>query len=155
MRKVAFFRSALALLLCLAMVLPFVPLQAKAVSVENTEVIAACDHQYGDWAQTRAPACATEGQKIRTCGLCGNQEVTAIAALGHDYAAVQYDSNCLHCAHIAYTCHRCGDSYKVYDESLYTDWQEKKPDVEESLIQTKQQYRYSDYETIFTDLSLF
>ena len=99
MKKPAVFRSVLALVLCLAMVLSFVPYQAWAAECE------------------------------------------------HDYAAVAYDANCLHPAYTLYTCADCGDSYKTYPEDQYTAWQEEKPDVDESLIQTKLQYRTSDYKT--------
>jgi hypothetical protein len=41
----------------------------------------------------------------------------------------------------------CGDSYNTYPDEAMSDWQAEKPDVDDSLIETVTQYRYSDYET--------
>ena len=111
MNRPAFFRSALAILLCLTMVLSFVPMQAMA---EDAEPIAVHD-------------CAKDG---------------------HDYKAGEFRATCKQYPRTHYTCSFCGDSYDVYPEELYSDWQTEKPDVDESLIQSKTQYRTSEYETV-------
>ena len=43
-------------------------------------------HIWGDWIETFAPGCETEGEKERTCEVCGKTENEEIDALGHDYA---------------------------------------------------------------------
>ena len=111
MNRSAFFRSALALLLCLTMVLSFVPMQAAAAEEPAAQ--------------------AYDCQKD-----------------GHDYEAVKFKGNCQQYAHTTYTCKACGDSYDVYPDELYSDWQTEKPDVDASLIQSKQQYRTSRFETV-------
>ena len=111
MKRSAFLRSALALLLCLTMVLSFVPVQAAAEVVE----------------QAAAYDCAQNG---------------------HNYKAGTFRATCEQYPRTHYTCTYCGDSYDVYAEELYSDWQETKPDVDEALIQTKTQYRISQYETV-------
>ena len=111
MKRLAFLKSALALLLCFAMVLSFVPMQVSAA--------------------TAAPIAAHDCAKD-----------------GHDYKAGTFRATCQQHPRTHYTCSYCGDSYDVYAEELYSDWQETKPDVDEALIQTKTQYRTSQYETV-------
>ena len=112
MKRFAFFRSVLAILLCLTMVLSFVPMQAMAA--ESKPVALAYD-------------CAKDG---------------------HKYQAGEFRATCEQYPLTRYTCSVCGDSYDVYADELYSDWQAEKPDVDDSLIQTKKQYRTSQYETI-------
>ena len=112
MKRPAFFRSALAILLCLAMVLSFVPMQVMAEEAEPTAVAHDCTKD------------------------------------GHEYKAGAFRGTCQKYPYIRYTCTFCGDGYDVYPEELYSDWQPTKPDVDEALIQTKTQYRTSEYETV-------
>ena len=111
MKRPANLKSALALLLCFAMVLSFVPMQVSAATV----------------APIAAHDCAKDG---------------------HDYKAGTFRATCQQHPRTHYTCTYCGDSYDVYAEELYSDWQETKPDADEALIQTKTQYRTSQYETV-------
>ena len=110
MKRPAFLKSALALLLCLTMVLSFVPMQAAA---------------------------AVEPVAVHDC-----------ARDGHEYKAGTFRATCQQHPFTRYTCSYCGDSYDVYAEELYSDWQETKPDVDEALIQTKTQYRTSQYDEV-------
>ena len=43
-------------------------------------------HTWGEWTELFAPACETDGEKGRSCEVCGKTENEAIDALGHDYA---------------------------------------------------------------------
>ncbi len=43
-------------------------------------------HTWGEWTELLAPACETDGEKGRSCEVCGKTENEAIDALGHDYA---------------------------------------------------------------------
>lgn len=39
-------------------------------------------HSFGEWEETKAPTCTSEGEKTRTCS-CGETETASVAALGH------------------------------------------------------------------------
>lgn len=65
----------------------------------------------------------------------------------HNYAATRIDATCIDYGYTIYTCSECGDTYTVYDGD-YSEWSTTKPvGVAEDMIETKTQYRYSDYET--------
>ncbi|MBQ7346093.1 MAG: hypothetical protein IJW45_08555, partial [Oscillospiraceae bacterium] len=106
-------------------------------------------HAYGDWSTTTAPTCTATGVSSRTCSRCGGVETKTIPANGHDYSTVTHPATCLEYERIEYTCSVCGHNYSVYADELMTQWVETKPEgIDESLIESKTQYRYSDYETI-------
>lgn len=48
-------------------------------------VIPCTAHEFGDWAETKAPNCTAAGEKSRTCVYCGATETETIAALGHTF----------------------------------------------------------------------
>lgn len=65
----------------------------------------------------------------------------------HNYTTTHVDATCVDYGYTTYTCTICGDTYTVYDGD-YTEWSTTKPSgVDESLIETKTQYRYADKET--------
>ena len=115
-----------------------------------TETTPALGHSFGEWEVVEA-ACAAEGSRTRTCTTCGHEERQIIPATGHSYDAVQVPGGCGSSAYTEHTCAVCGHSYKVYPEEVMSEWLEVRPDVDESLIQQKQQYRYRDAETIVSD----
>ena len=45
--------------------------------------IPALGHSFGDWAETKAPTCETEGELARKCETCGETETKSVPALGH------------------------------------------------------------------------
>ena len=53
--------------------------------------INALGHTWGDWTETRAPGCETEGEKEHSCAVCGKTESEAIDALGHDADGVAWE----------------------------------------------------------------
>ena len=116
-------------------------------SIEYLEITTGCSHTFGSWSVTTAATCTSDGVQTRTCSQCGENETQVIAATGHSYTTVTYETTCQTIAHTCYTCSSCGDSYNIYGDASMTEWQETKPDVDESLIETGTQYRYSDYET--------
>ena len=116
----------------------------SVVKKENT----ALGHSYGDWNITAA-TCNADGSQTRTCTTCGNVETEVIPATGHSYAAAAIPGTCQEHPHTRYTCENCGDSYIRYPDSICSEWSTEKPEgVDESLIQSKTQYRYSDLETV-------
>ncbi len=114
----------------------------------NRETVEAKGHAYGDWTTEVEVTCTTDGLMKRTCTACGNVESKTVTASGHSFTASGYESNCQQYEHTEYICGNCGDSYNTYPDALMSPWQETKPEgVDESLIETGIQYRYSDYET--------
>ena len=49
----------------------------------STQEIAKLAHNFGDWAQTKAPACEVAGEQQHECSVCHEIETQAIAATGH------------------------------------------------------------------------
>ncbi len=112
-----------------------------------TESVTKLGHAYGSWTTTKAATCTESGSRTRTCANCGHVETQTITA-GHKYTSSALTETCQSHAGTRYTCDLCGDSYDVYDESLYTAWSATKPSgVASHLIQTKKQYRYADQVT--------
>ncbi len=97
---------------------------------------AGAEHHYGDWTQTKAPACTEAGAEERTCH-CGHTERREVAALGHtpgaaatctasqtcavcgavlaeqlghSYTEAVVAPTCTEPGSSTYTCH-CGDTY--------------------------------------------
>lgn len=104
-------------------------------------------HKYGDWT-TVAATCTTDGYKTRTCSACNNVDKQTIAATGHKYTSENVAATCTEYAKIKYTCSVCKDTYTT-SAQVYNEWQTTKPEgFDDSLIETKTQYRYSDYQTI-------
>ena len=98
-----------------------------------------------------APTCTetglTEGSYCSKCGEVFSEQ-TVVPATGHSYSSKVIPANCKEYEQTQYTCTLCGDSYKQSVQT-HSEWSETKPEgIEESLIETKTQYRYSDYSTI-------
>ena len=48
------------------------------------------EHSWGEWQETVAPGCGTEGEKTRICTGCGGVESRSLPALGHDWGEPVY-----------------------------------------------------------------
>ena len=83
-----------------------------------------CNHTWGEWVQTKAPACTEKGEMTRTCSRCGEAEHKDVAPLGHDL--IHHDAKAATCTEISWnaydTCSRC--DYTTYEEiaALGHDW---------------------------------
>lgn len=105
-------------------------------------------HSFGEWVVTNA-TCTTKGSKVRTCTACGEKETVEIPLTDHNYTSVVIGATCIDYGQTRYTCTNCGDSYTTSAGPVYSAWSETKPSgVSEDLIETKTEYRYSDYEEI-------
>lgn len=117
-------------------------------SAVQTQSIAAKGHSYGSWVTTTAAGCTTTGTQKKTCSSCGDVQTQSISATGHNYKSETIPANCTESEKIRYTCQKCGDTYDKYTGDEYSDWSTTKPTgVDESLIESKTQYRYADYQT--------
>lgn len=64
-----------------------------------------CEHQWGEWVETKAPTCTEVGEETRTCSVCGETETREVAAAGHNFGGEwQYDD-----AQHWYVCTVCGE----------------------------------------------
>lgn len=80
-------------------------------------------HTFGSWLQTKAPTCTGQGEETRICSCCGEKEVRAVEALGHDYRSKITAPGCIDQGYTTHTCTRCGDRYiDAYVEALGHDW---------------------------------
>lgn len=107
-----------------------------------------CAHIYIGTLLANA-SCEAPGVIRYTCSECDVYYDELTDALEHDYVAEIIPATCIDYDMICYTCSRCEDSYTEYAEGISTEWTDSKPSgVDEKLIETKTQYRYSEYETI-------
>ena len=70
-------------------------------------------HEFGDWQGTHAD-CVNDGEMIRSCGICGEEETVLEDALGHEYTnEITQEPTMLIPGIRTYTCIRCEDTYEV------------------------------------------
>ena len=75
----------------------------------ETVTVDALGHEMGEWYQTVAPTCTTEGENRRDCGRCDYYETETVDALGHTEADAVEEN------HIDPTCTEVGG----YDMVVY------------------------------------
>ena len=107
-----------------------------------------CDHSIVTDAAVAATCTTTgltEGSHCSKCGIVFAEQAV-IPAAGHSYTSKIVAATCRDYERVEYTCSGCGDHYSIY--AGQSDWTETKPEgVDESMLETKTQYHYSDYET--------
>ena len=83
---------------------------------EARTIVANGQHAYGEWQQTVAPDCTTDGTERRQCQFCDAYEERIVSALGHDL--VHHEAQAATCTEIGWeaydTCSRC--DYTTYEE---------------------------------------
>lgn len=107
------------------------------------------NHTLDDGQITKQPTCTEKGTKTVFCINCTYTQTADAEPLGHDYNVNKLAPTCDENAKYVYICSRCNDSYvkPVTDEDVWSEWSTEKPDVDESRIETKTQYRYMQSET--------
>lgn len=107
-----------------------------------TETIPATGaHSYGVWETVTEAGCVTEGLERQVC-ICGAEQTRTISVLGHDCASYYIPATCVEPAFVHYECRRCTLIYNEYGG----EWSESKPvGIPDDQLETKTQYRYSDY----------
>ena len=109
------------------------------------------EHDWDDGVVTVEPTCINEGEKTHTCMICGDAETRPIPISDHHYTSEVIGATCTEYSYVRYTCIDCGHSYEVHADEDYSEWSENYPEgVDEELIESKTEYRYSDYETIIS-----
>ena len=119
---------------------------------------------------TTPATCGVAGEKTSICDLCGHTYTEIIPATGEHTYNNDCDADCNLCgatreaaAHVytvetipatcttagvnVYTCSVCGDSYEEIITGGVSDWSTEYPaDVDEQLIESKQEYRYREWQ---------
>ena len=114
----------------------------------ETRSIPKSGHTYGDWTVVQEASCTAQGSKTRTCSTCGNVDTAVIEMAAHKYVSETIPATCSAPGGTKYTCSVCGKTYTETANVGWSDWSETKPaGVEDSLIESKTQYRSSKYET--------
>ena len=114
----------------------------------ETRSIPKSGHTYGDWTVVQEASCTAQGSKTRTCSVCGNVDTAVIEMAKHAYVSETIPATCSAPGGTKYTCSVCGKTYTETATVGWSDWSETKPaGVEDSLIESKTQYRSSKYET--------
>ena len=114
----------------------------------ETRSIPKSGHTYGDWTVVQEASCTAQGSKTRTCSTCGNVDTAVIEMAKHAYVSETIPATCSTPGGTKYTCSVCGKTYTETATVGWSDWSETKPaGVEDSLIESKTQYRSSKYET--------
>ncbi|MBR5427709.1 MAG: amidase domain-containing protein, partial [Clostridia bacterium] len=105
-----------------------------------------------DNARYIEPTCTEDGFGAYTCTRCGAHDDHTLPALGHDYVAMPTAPTCVQDGISTLVCSRCSDTLVVYtdEDNTWSEWTETTP-AEMGLggdrVQSKTQYRSSDYET--------
>lgn len=130
------------------------PFTVGDASIESDATV--CTHEIVTDVAVAATCTAsglTEGSHCSLCGMVFTAQVM-VPATGHAYVSSTVPANCQDYEKIQYTCGNCADQYSIYAYELTAQWSETKPEgVDESLLESKTQYRYSDYEVVISDQS--
>ncbi len=109
------------------------------VDVQTTK---APGHQYN--ITTQSPTCTESGQTIKVCKICGNKQQETLSQTGHSWSEAKVPGSCISHPCTEYTCDNRGDSYRVYSESLMSNWVESVTQgFPQDMVQEKTQYRFA------------
>ena len=105
-----------------------------------------CSDTHGYVSKVTAPNCTTQGYTTYTCSFCGHSYKGSYTnATGHSYQSTVISATCEEHEKLRYTCSKCGHIYYEYAGEY---WSTVKPSgVADDKLQSKTQYRYSDYST--------
>ncbi len=128
---------------------------SKCGNMYTESIPATGNHIYSSWDLTYDGGCIEVSIWERICTGCGEIQNQTFDPLGHIYNEQTIPADCTKPEIIRYTCNNCGYSYEKTVGSVYSEWSTVKPSgVAEALIESKTQYRYSDYETKNSDESV-
>ena len=100
-------------------------------------------HNFSDWQIRTEPTCTENGEKYRTCSICGEEETEVIFPLEHNYLTILIvDPTCIANGYTIYACDRCGDIYNDNFISAtghdFGDWQVR---TESTCTKNGEKYR--------------
>ena len=99
--------------------------ETKAIEINMKEI----DHTWGKWEITKAATCEEEGEKTRTCTVCGVTETAKIEATGHDWdeGKITTAATCEEDGVKTYTCNNDDTHTKTeVVKAIGHDWDEGK-----------------------------
>ena len=84
-------------------------------------------HSYGSWSVTKQATCTSNGQKLRSCNRCSQQETQTIYATGHNWDAGEITTpavSCLETGVRTFTCTACSSTKReeFTGEHSYGEW---------------------------------
>ena len=84
----------------------------------------AAGHTWGEWTVTTPAECEKEGEKMRTCSVCGDTEKETIAALDHEWGdwEVTTEATCTTAGEEERSCSRCQETEKQTIAALDHAW---------------------------------
>lgn len=92
------------------------------------ETVPPCaNHSWGYWVQLEAPTTSAEGKRVRTCTVCGTEDVQVIEKLPkpsshkHKYKTETSKATCKEDGWVYYYC-SCGDWYQVEEKAKEHTW---------------------------------
>lgn len=92
------------------------------------ETVPPCaNHSWGYWVQLEAPTTSAEGKRVRTCTVCGTEDVQTIEKLPqpsshkHKYKTETSKATCKEDGWVYYYC-SCGDWYQVDEKAKDHTW---------------------------------
>lgn len=103
--------------------------EALDETTEETQltVVPCEEHTWGEWVRWEKPTTTTEGKRVRTCTVCGEEDVEIEPTLPkttshkHKYKVEQSKATCLEDGWAYYYC-TCGDWYQVTLKATGHDW---------------------------------
>ncbi len=76
-------------------------------------------HSYGDWTVTVNATCSKEGERIRTCRICGRTDIETIPQLEHDYISLgSHEADGTTSSYTDYMCVHCAQTKREFDAIL-------------------------------------
>ena len=72
------------------------------------------EHIFGDYTVTKEPTCTEQGEKTRTCSVCGYSETAEVPATGHTYDS-DCDTDCNVCGAVRVPPHSDNDTNGICD----------------------------------------
>lgn len=93
---------------------------AEFLGKTYTDSESSCQHEWGEWKTTVGPTCEKDGERSRTCALCGVTKTEPVRAEGHQWGEWKTvkEATCTDAGESVRTCSACGekqvDSVKAY-----------------------------------------
>ena len=73
-------------------------------------------HSYGDWKVTVDATCLKEGERIRTCRICGREDIETIPQLDHNYLLLgSHEADGTTAGYADYICVYCAETKREFD----------------------------------------
>ena len=84
-----------------------------AISIDDTVIVAAGEHDWGEWVTDSESSCTTGGMRHRVCNVCGERQDETLPVSKHDLNFVKaVEATCTEEGNVAHWhCSECGKNY--------------------------------------------